>query len=207
MKIAVIGTGRVGSVLGSRWAEAGHVVTFGSRRAGSDELSHLLKHNASVALPLEAVKGAEVVVIATPWSATQSAIASLGSLDQKIVVDCTNPVGPDFKFLGQPGASGGEQVAEWAKGARVVKAFNTTGAKNMAMPEIEGHRLAMFICGDDGEAKQVVASLAEALGFAAIDNGSLSQAHFLESMAMIWIAQAFQQGWGPDFGVAVLRRA
>ena len=206
MKIAVIGTGKVGSVLGRRWAEGGHDVTFGSRRAGSDELEHLHVHGATVELPAEAVVNAEVVVLATPWPATESVIASLGDLSDKIVVDCTNPLGPGFAFQGKPGASGGEQVANWAKGARVVKAFNTTGAKNMGAPVIDGHRLAMFICGDDADAKKQVAGLAEELGFVAIDNGGLSQAHFLESMAMVWITQAFQQGWGPDFGVAILHR-
>ena len=76
----------------------------------------------------------------------------------------------------------------------------------MGAPVIDGHRLAMFICGDDADAKKQVAGLAEELGFVAIDNGGLSQAHFLESMAMVWITQAFQQGWGPDFGVAILHR-
>ena len=44
-------------------------------------------------MPAEAVKEAEIVVIATPWSATQAAVKSLGSLAGKIVIDCTNPLG------------------------------------------------------------------------------------------------------------------
>ena len=208
MNIAVIGTGKVGSTLGKQWADIGHRVVFGSRRAETSTWDHLLVNdNLSVALPDNAAQQAEVVVLATPWSATESAIKTLGDLRGKILIDCTNPLGPGLSFQGKPGASGGEQVAGWAKGAKVVKAFNTTGAKNMAMPEIGGQPLAMFICGDDAQAKKIAARLAVEIGFAVIDNGPLSHAHYLEAMAMVWITQAFSQGWGPDFGIAVLHRS
>jgi 8-hydroxy-5-deazaflavin:NADPH oxidoreductase len=56
--------------------------------------------------------------------------------------------------------SGGEQVARWAAGARVVKAFNTIGAVHMAQPTFGTERASMFLCGDDVAAKGTVAGLA-----------------------------------------------
>jgi predicted dinucleotide-binding enzyme len=65
----------------------------------------------------------------------------------------------------------------------VVKAFNTTGAENMADPIYQSQPITMFICGDDGEAKAVVAQLAEALGFEVADTGKLAMARYLEPLA------------------------
>ncbi|MEM8485109.1 MAG: NADPH-dependent F420 reductase [Bacteroidota bacterium] len=209
MEIAILGTGRVGRVLGRRWAAAGHTVAFGSRTpgtAGNAELGAL--EGVSVMTPLEAVAGADIAVLATPWSAAEDVIASLDSLDGKILIDCTNPVGPNFTFEGKLGASGAERIAAKATGARVVKALNTTGAQNMAAPIVVGkNRLVMFICGDDDHAKQVVAGLVEQLGFEVADAGGLAQAYYLETLAMLWISQAFGRGWGSDFGFSILRRA
>ncbi len=208
MEIAIIGTGRVGSALGRRWAAAGHTVVFGSRRAGTAAVSELEAiDGASVKTPVEAVSQASIVVLATPWPATEEVVGSLGTLAGKILIDCTNPVGSGFSFEGELGRSGAEQIASWANGAHVVKAFNTTGAKNMASPIVSGdNRLAMFICGDDDAAKATVTALAEELGFDVADAGALSQAFYLETLAMLWISQAFGQEWGPDFGFAILRR-
>ncbi len=209
MNLAVIGTGNVGRALGVRWARRGHRVAFGSRQPGSDKVGKLLAEAGETAAaqpPAEAAAGAEVVVLATPWDAAQEAVRSLGDLGGKVLVDCTNPLAPDLSGLvTDGGGSGGEQVAAWARGARVVKAFNTTGAGNMRDPAY-GPRLMMPLCGDDPAAKETVAGLAEELGFEAVDIGPLARARELEHLALLWIALAYQQGLGPDFGFALLRR-
>ena len=150
---------------------------------------------------------AEVVVLATPWDATEAVVDSLGDLSGKILVDCTNPLTADLSGLAVGAdTSGGEEVGRWAAGARVVKAFNTTGSGNMADAGYGGEQLAMLIAGDDAEAKAVVAGLAEELGFEAIDAGPLARSRQLEQLAVLWIALAYQQGLGMDFGFALLRR-
>lgn len=74
-------------------------------------------------------------VLAIPWSATESALREAGNLEGKIVVDCTNPLKPDLSGLTHGhGDSGGEQVARWAPGSRVGKAFNSTGFNIMQQP-------------------------------------------------------------------------
>jgi len=212
MKIAIIGAGNVGGTLGSRWAKKGHTVTFGVRNPRDEKLKKLSReagNNARVATIGEAVKGASVVVLATPWEATQSALQAAGSLNGKILIDATNPLTMGTEglrlVLGHT-TSAGEQVASWATGARVVKAFNTTGAKNMADPKLGSQSASMFVCGDDAEARSTVMRLAEELGFEAVDCGPLSAARYLEPMAMLWIHLCVGLGRGPDFAFKIVKR-
>ena len=205
--IAIIGTGNVGRTLANGWIDKGRKVLFGSRRPeGSSARAVTEELGASVVESDAAVAAAEVVVLAVPGTIVEEVVGSLGDLDGKVVVDCTNPVGPDLGHVGDPAVSLSERIAAVAPGARVVKCFNTTGTGNMANPAYPQGALAMPLCGDDADAKSVVAELAELLGFEPFDNGPLSQARYLEAVAFIWIHQAFAEGWGPDFGFAVLRR-
>lgn len=205
MNIAIIGTGNVGRVLGSRWAAAGHTVTFGTRKPEDDEIQTLARDAGAQAMqPAAAAAASDVVVVAVPGRLVETVVQGLGDLSGKIVVDCTNPIGPGR--TPRPELSGAESLAEIAPGAHIVKAFNTTGAKNMADPVYPSGPLVMPLCGDDTASKQTVAELAESLGFVVLDNGPLKQARALEALAFVWINQAYGQGWGPDFGFALYRR-
>ena len=210
MKIAIIGAGNVGSTLGRAWAKKGHDIFFGMRHPNDDKTRQLLQSigtKAQAGTVAEAAAFGQVIVLATPWPATEAAIREAGDLRGKTVIDCTNPLKPDVSGL-EVGftTSGAEQVAQWAKGAKVFKAFNTTGSNNMADPVINGIRTVMFVCGDDEAAKPVVMQLAADIGFDAVDAGKLKQARLLEPWAMLWISLAFQGGMGRDFGFALLRR-
>lgn len=210
MKIAVIGTGNVGSTLGKGWAGQGHQVIFGSRDPAGAKIQDLLKAagpNARAASTGEAIAEAEVVVLATPWSATEQIIRAAGNWRGKILVDCTNPLSPGSRELAfGHTTSGGEQVAAWATGARVVKAFNTTGFKNMADPLYDSQAITMFVCGDDAKANAIVLGLAGELGFDAVDAGPLRVARYLEPYAMLWIHLAHRHGLGPNVAFKLLRR-
>ncbi len=210
MKIGIIGAGNVGGTLGKAWARKGHQVFFGVQRPQDEKVRQLVEAagpNARAGSPAEAATFGEVVVLATPWPATQAAIQSAGNLAGKIVIDCTNPLTPDLSGL-EVGhtMSGAEKVAQWAKGARVFKAFNTTGFNIMADPVINGTRTVMFVCGDDEAAKPAVLQLATDVGFDAVDAGKLTQARLLEPWALLWISLAFKGAVGRDFGFALLRR-
>jgi NADPH-dependent F420 reductase len=210
MKIAVIGIGNVGGTLGPAWAKAGHEVIFGVRNPASKKVQTLLENagsNARATSVAEAAAGADIVLFATPWSATQDAVRAAGNLEGKIVVDCTNPIAPDLKGLTiGTTTSAGEQVAQWARGAKVVKAFNTTGSGNMANPLYESQPVTMFICGDDDKAKEMVAQLAKEVGFDTCITGPLYHARYFEAMAMLWVDMAYLQGRGPDFAYKILMR-
>jgi predicted dinucleotide-binding enzyme len=210
VKIAIIGAGNVGGTLGKGWAKKGHEIFFGVRRPQDPEIQDLLKAaggRASAGSPAEAAAFGEVVVLATPWPATEAAVKSAGDLSGKILIDCTNPLKADLSGLeiGHT-TSGGEQVAGWARGAKVFKAFNTTGSNIMADPVIQGISTVMFVCGDDVVAKPRVLQLARELGFDAVDAGPLEQARLLEPWALLWIYLAFNGSVGRDYGFALLPR-
>ncbi len=190
MNIGILGSGNVGGTLGKRWSEAGHSVTFASRDRAS----------------IEKAAKADVILVAVPYGAAKEVLESL-ELNGKIVLDATNPVKPDLSGLAVSGdTSAGEQVAKWARGASVVKIFNTTGSNNMADPILGGEPAAMFYCGDDESAKDVAKRLAAELGFEPVDAGPLTNARLLESVAMLWIWLAFKGGLGRDFAFHLARR-
>jgi NADPH-dependent F420 reductase len=208
MKIAIIGTGSVGSALGRGMARAGHEVVFGVRNTGKPEVAKLVEETgARAASVAEAAEAAEVVVLAMPWGGAQDVIRTAGGLSGKIVLDCINPLNATFSGLDTGGArSAAEQVAAWAPGARVVKVFNSTGAGNMANPLYGNDRATMLYCGDDEGAKKVAAQLAGEIGFEPVDAGPLSAAYLLEHFAMLWIHLAYGVGMGRNFAFEIVRR-
>ena len=185
-------------------------MAFGVRDAADPKLKKLLAASGGktrAASVKEAVASAEVVALTVPWNAAQEAIQNAGSLRDKVVLDCTNPLKPDLSGL-VVGAdtSGGEQVAAWARGARVVKIFNTTGAPNMANPGYPEGASMMLYCGDDAGAKTVAAQLAADLDFDPYDAGPLSEARLLEPFALVWIHLAIRQKMGVNFAFRLMRR-
>lgn len=212
MKIGVIGAGNVGGALGKLWARKGHEILFGVRDPQAASLQELLKSadgNARAANVRDAASFGELIVLATPWPATEEAIKSAGSLAGKVLVDCTNPLAPDLSGLViGTNNSAAEEVSRWAQGAKVVKAFNTIGAVNFENPRFGSQSASMFICGDDASAKSMVATLAAELNFDVVDTGPLIAARWLEPLAMLWIHLAFKQGLGPTgHAFKLLRRA
>jgi len=210
MKIGIIGSGHVGGALGARWARLGHEIIFGTRDPQGIEMQQLsakASGKTRAATLADAARAGEVLLLATPWPVTQQVIAGLGDLTGKILIDATNPLLADLSGLAlENKTSAGEQVAGWARGAKVVKALNTVGANILENPAFEGHRPVMFYCGDDTDAKQVVAKLISELVFEPVDAGPLHQARLLEPFALLWISLAIAQGLGRDFAFELLRR-
>ena len=210
MKIAIIGAGSVGGTLGQAWAKKGHDVFFGVRRPDDDKTRQLvgaIGRKAQAGTVAQAAAFGDVIVLATPWDGTEAAIRAAGDLAGKTIIDCTNPLKADLSGLALGfTTSGAEQVAQWARGARVFKAFNSVGSNVMANPVIDGRRTVMFICGDDDSIKPTVLQLTTDVGFEAVDAGKLAVARLLEPLAMLWIHLAFTTSTGRDFGFALVRR-
>jgi len=208
MRIGIIGAGNVGSALGMNWRSKGRDVRFGV--PNPDDSRHARLGRDALGTPPDIARDADVVVLATPWDATEPAVRGLGNLSGKIVIDCTNPLTSGPEGLGLAigfTTSGGEQVATWAAGASVFKALNQTGAANMSNPETFTPRPLMFVAGDDATRKPLVIELVDQLGFEAMDAGPLRMARLLEPLALLWIDQALNRDAGLDFAFAITRRS
>ncbi|MEE8307839.1 MAG: NAD(P)-binding domain-containing protein [Gammaproteobacteria bacterium] len=190
--IAVIGTGRVGTALGPRFAALGMQVIYGSRdpsKASVHELVAKTGNNASAASQAEAAQAADWIVLAIPWTAVENLIPSLGPLDGKVIIDITNAIsfGEDGLMVMAVDSSAGELIQQWAPGAKVVKAFNAVGYHIMANPAVAGGAITIPLAGDDSQAKSAVASVVQRLGFETVDVGPIKHAHHLEGMAVLYM--------------------
>src|SRR5262249_5927084 len=114
--------------------------------------------------------------------------------------------GASWRPRARPHDVGAQSVAEWAAGARVVKAFNTIGAARFATPGFGSEVATMFICADDAGAKQSVTQLAAEMGFEVSDAGDLAVARLLEPLGMLWIHLAVLRGLGTDIAFRLLRQ-
>ncbi len=211
MKIAFIGIGQVGSALAGRLVALGNSVTIAARDPNSDSVKTALSKypNLQVAAPQVAVAEAEVVFLATPFSANQAALAEAGDLSGKVLVDCTNPVGPNLTHGLKSERSGAEFVQSLVPTAKVVKAFTIYGFENFEDNTYPGYgdlKPAMLIAGDDAIAKQIVSTLCQELDWEPVDTGNLAMSLHLEHMTLLWIQMARVQGLGPGFVWARLRK-
>ena len=207
MKIAILGTGGVGTTLGRRWKSVGHEVTFGSRDPSAEKCQTIASEIGPVKSIADATTGAEVVLFAAPYSAAEELVAAAGDLTGKTLIDATNPLNDTFSGLALGfDTSAAEEIARLAPAANVVKAFNTVGVKIMADPTFDPTNASMFYCGDDADAKQQVHELAAGIGIEPFDAGPLTSARYLEPFAMLYIHLAFKEGWGGNFAFQIMKR-
>ena len=206
--IAILGAGNVGIALASAWIARGQSIVFGVPSPDKYRAAVAgLGSSATIGSTSSAIEAAEVVVLATPYTAALDVARSIADWRGRILIDATNPLAPGLAGLSVgTTTSGAEQIAAAAHGARVVKAFNTTGAENMADSRYPGGAIFMPVCGNDASARSRVIELANLIGFDAVDCGDLSTARYLEPFAMTWIHMAIKLGHGRSFAFARLRR-
>jgi hypothetical protein len=209
MSISIIGAGNVGMALGRAFIRQGESVMFGVPDPDKYRAAvAALGQGASLASSIQAIAASDLVILAVPYSALPAIAQSTTDWQGKILIDATNPLAPGLSGLTLgTSTSGAEELAKLARGARVVKAFNTTGAENMAEPRYPSGAPMMPVCGDDADARQRVMALATLIGFDAVDMGPLMAARYLEPFAMTWIHLALKQGYGRKFAFGVLRRS
>jgi len=211
MKIAFIGYGNVGAPLADHLQRLGHQVTLAASDASSDGVKKAQARNASleVAATNQAVTAADVVFLATPFQANEGVLKALGdALNGKILVDCTNPVGPGLTHGLKNVQSGSEMVQALVPGAKVVKAFTIYGFENLENNAYPAYNVkpVMMYCGDDASAKKMVGALIAQLGWEPLDVGGLEQALHLEHMTLLWVRMVRVNGATPLMVWAALRR-
>ncbi len=187
--IAVIGTGSVAKALGPEFAAQGHRVVYGSRKPQSEKAQALVAAtggDASVELQADAVKGADIVVMAVPGLLVEDITRSLGDLDGKIIIDPTNPLVGDWDSKLSLGVdtSNAEIIQHAAPGAKVVKAFSTLNWRDMVEPS---GAITIPIAGNDASAKERVADLIRKMDLEPLDLGDVSDAHWIEGMTILWL--------------------
>ena len=177
MKIGIIGAGEVGRTLARRFLDAGASVTLCNSRS-PDTLADTVRSlgEGARAGSLTEAASCEVVVLAVWWDAVPRVMEQIPDWGGRILIDATNQL--TFSD-GKPravhldGMTGSEYVASLAKGARVVKAFNSLFAAFMDGATAEGNRV-LFYADDDAAAKKTLAPLFGAMGFYPMDLGGLS---------------------------------
>ena len=196
MRIAVIGAGNVGGGFSRAAVAAGHDVVISAAhpekaRAVAAEVGARAADSNT-----EAVRGAQVVVLAVPGTEAPAVTAGIApALSGAVVVDATNPLDASFDGLAIEGLSGAAAVQQAAGSTPVVKAFNTVFAGRYANPAEQGSPLKVLVAGDDATARRTVAELATSLGFAPVEAPSLRFARSLEEVAFLNIALNAGNGW------------
>lgn len=199
MNIAVLGTGKVGSALGARWAAAAHDVVHGSRTPHDhpDQVSYEA-----------AVAGADVVVTAIPGTALVSTMEDIGEdvLGDRIVLDPSAAFTPQMT-MAYPGDSVGQQLQTRFPRARVVKTLNTMNHTIMVDPLASVAAATVFLSGDDAAAKTVVTALLSDLGWptdSILDLGGVDTALATENAAPLFFATVMALH-SPTFNIHISR--
>ncbi|MEU9505960.1 NADPH-dependent F420 reductase [Micromonospora sp. NPDC048170] len=148
----------------------------------------------------------DIVVLAVPYPAVEQVLAQrAGQLDNKIIVDITNPLNFEtFDSLTVPAdSSAAAEIAAKLPGSRVLKAFNTTFAGTLADGNVGPLTTTVLIAGDDADAKTTLAGVITAAGLKAIDVGSLKRAREMEALGFLQINLAANErvSWTGGFGI------
>jgi predicted dinucleotide-binding enzyme len=186
--VAIIGTGNIGSRLAANFAAGGQDFLLADRdQETARKLASGLGGHAEVVSIDEAVERAGVLVFALWLDAFEQLIAQYGDrLAGKVIVDPSNPVGPDGdggyrKVIGEQESSGQILAGLLPPGTRLVKAFGTLSAPSLsAAARREPERAVQFYAADDDAAGDLVADLIRADGFEPVRVGGLDQSIRIE---------------------------
>jgi predicted dinucleotide-binding enzyme len=209
VKIGIIGTGNMGTSLGRLWAQRGHTVQLSFSRDEAKLHERAAQIGATAGSVREAVKNADVVLLSVPWDAVPVAVEQAGDLTGKLLVTCCTPLNADMSGLTiGTDNSGAETIQGLAPGARVVEAFNSVFATifESGNTGFGNRRTTVFYCGDDAEAKKVVAQLIEGIECDGVDAGPLSSARYIEPMGALMVRFALALGRGTNLNLSLLSR-
>jgi predicted dinucleotide-binding enzyme len=180
MDIGIIGAGNIGATAARLFEQAGHRVAISNSR-GAESLAALVASLGPQVQALaadDAVRFGEAVLLALPWRQREQ-LPAAALFAGKLVIDATNPFTPTGGLYDLGDATSSETIAAQLPGARIVKAFNTIYYQHLAgrgqADAPAGERHAIFLAGDDADAKATVARLIADIGFDPVDTGSLRE--------------------------------
>ncbi len=205
MHIAVIGSGNVGGALATKWSTAGHTIYLGSRDQLNFKGKALLRNARTSVHPIrEACQRAEVILVASPATATIEVACELGDTANKVIIDAMNMIqgrGP------QGFTNTTDAILAHTATRDVVKCFNTTGHNNIINPVYGQETIDLFMCGDSEKGKNIARDLALDAGFGeCYDIGGNDKFQLMEQFAWFWINLAMNRGLGREIAFKLLRR-
>lgn len=192
-QLGFIGAGALGRALGNRLEAAGHQISYATTRGGHDQV----------------VAEAEIVVLAVPFAALESALGALPPLNGRVLWSCVNALRPDMSGLAVGfETSAAEEVAKLAPDARVVAGLPPFASALASGPLAYDAGLSptTFVCGDDAQAKATVMALVADLGAHAVDAGRLTAARYVEPAMMLLVNLAYGSGAPRDIAMRLLER-
>lgn len=210
MKVTVIGAGNMGAALVKQLTRAGHQVSVTGRNLDRAQAVAAAHPGATAVAAAGAAAQADVVVLATGYDDAVNALARVGNLSGKVVIDITNPLTADYMGLTLGfSTSAAEEIARAVPEAEVVKAFNTVFAQVLSEGADfgNGQTVPVFVASDSERAKQTAKSLAESMGFITVDAGGLRNARYLEPLAGLNIYLGYGAGLGTSIAPTWLRKA
>jgi 8-hydroxy-5-deazaflavin:NADPH oxidoreductase len=204
VRVGILGSGLMGGKLGTLFARAGHHVVFSYARS-EKKLKGLARNaggKATFGTPREAVREADVALLAVHWSRIDDVLSQAGDLSGKVIVSCSLPMNADnTELVVAHTSSGSEEIAKKVPKARVVAAFNTIPSEvlfGVYEAKRKAGRPSLVYCGDDRRGKEVAAELIRDVGFDPVDAGPLWIARYTEPFALLVAQLAYEGTGGPE---------
>ena len=206
MRIGILGSGLMGGKLGTIFAKAGHDVVFSYARS-QRKLNRLARQAGT---PREAAEDADVLLLAVYWSRVNDVLKQLGDISGRVLIACSMPMNAsDTALVIAHTSCGAEALAKKAKRARVVSAFGTVPSEVLFdvfdAKRRTRRRPSLFFCGNNDDAKNVVAQLIRDVGFEPVDAGPLRIARYLEPFTLAIAQLAYEGDEGPELAYRIER--
>ncbi|MBO0778000.1 MAG: NAD(P)-binding domain-containing protein [Ktedonobacteraceae bacterium] len=207
LRIAILGAGDIGGILGRKWAQAGHSVAFGVKNSSSERAQNLradLGEHILIGSPAEALTQGDIVLLAVPGSAVEDLIKTHAELlDHKLIIDATNQItkgqtAATKQWQGRGSLNSLSTIQTHAPHARVYRAFNSYAWEAFANPLYQGVQADLFYCGPDGEDQAIVEQLIAEIGLRPLRLGGLDKIEVVDEVLQLWATLALFQGWGRD---------
>jgi len=204
MRVGILGSGLMGSKLGTLFARAGHDVVFSYARSREklEKLAHDAHHKARAGTPREAAQAADAILLAVHWSRIDEVLKQAGELRGKVIVSCSLPMNADdTELVVAHTSSGAEELAKKVPGARLVAAFNSVPSEvlfGVFEARAQPNRPGLVYCGDEQSAKDAAATLIRDVGFDPVDAGPLRIARYMEPFGLLVARLAYEGTGGPE---------
>jgi 8-hydroxy-5-deazaflavin:NADPH oxidoreductase len=204
MRIGILGSGLMGSKLGTLFARAGHDVVFSYARSEQKlkKLAREAQGNARAGTPADAAREADALLLAVHWSRVDEVLKQAGDVSNKVIVTCSLPMNADnTDLVVAHTSSGAEALAKKVRRAHVVSAFGTVPSEvlfSVFDARRKTHRPSLVYCGDHQGAKDVTATLIRDVGFDPIDVGPLRIARYTEPFSLLVGQLAYESEGGPE---------